>query len=41
VTGDSTLYTLDSSMRISLALVQRALTSASLIYSHFLSCSIH
>lgn len=37
VTGDSTTCTLLSSSRISLALVQRAFTSASLICSHLLS----
>jgi len=41
VTGDSTCCTFDSWIRISLALLQRALTSDSLIYSHFLSWSIH
>ena len=40
VTGASTLWTLDSSTRISLALAQRALTSDSLMISHFLNCSI-
>ena len=40
VTGASTRWTLLSSTRISRALAQRALTSASLMYSQFLSCSI-
>ena len=40
VTGASTLWTLDSSTKISLALAQRVLTSLSLMISQFLSCSI-
>ena len=40
MTGASTRCTLLSSTRISLALAQSALTSASLMYSHRRSCSI-
>lgn len=40
MTGASTLWTLLSSMRISLALSHRLLTSDSFRYSHFLSRSI-
>ena len=40
MTGASTLWTLLSSTRISMALRQRAFTSDSLRGSHFFSCSI-